>query len=161
MQSASRYLATVALLTALLAGCGTPEYATDQRVPPPTIPPPYVVPDTVRPEPPLSFRIQSDTVATAGTPGAAPQGSTAESPDIRYMVQIGSFRNAANAAAIQARARERYGVPVVNDYNTITGLYQIRIGFFETREAALALRNRLAREFPEEYGDAWVVRLAP
>jgi cell division septation protein DedD len=75
------------------------------------------------------------------------------------MVQIGAFKDAQNASRIQALARERYHQPVFNDYNTAISLYQIRLGFFETREAAREFRDRMAREFPEEYKDSWVAQL--
>lgn len=151
----------ISALLLLLAGCGSVEETTEEQVPPPAIPPPYIVRDSIRSEPPLSFRIQSDTVAAAGVPGTEAAPRSTDAPDIRFMVQIGSYRNAANAAAIQSRARERYGIPVMNEFDPARGLYQIRMGFFETREAAQLMRDRLVREHPSEYGDAWIVRLRP
>jgi cell division protein FtsN len=150
----------IMLLPLIIGGCGSSD-ETYQEAPPPPIPPPYVIRDTIRIETPVAFQVQSDTVAPRSGPAAGHDLHTSAVPDIRYSVQIGSFKIAANAADVQARARERYGIPVVNDFNTVTGLYQIRIGFFASRESAMDLRNRLAREFPAEYGDAWVVRLTP
>ena len=78
---------------------------------------------------------------------------------IKFMVQIGAFKDPQYASAVQTAARERYHMPVLNDYNTSYALYQIRIGFFETKEAAYAFRLRMRREYPADYRDAWVVQL--
>ena len=77
----------------------------------------------------------------------------------RFMVQIGSFRKSENAGEIQGRARQRYQVPVVNEYNTPRRLFQVRIGFFETEEAARQFVAKLRGDFPLEYKDAWVVQI--
>jgi hypothetical protein len=50
-------------------------------------------------------------------------------------------------------------MPVLNDYHIQMGLYQIRIGFFETRRGAEAFRKRMVMEHPAEYKDSWVVQL--
>jgi hypothetical protein len=75
------------------------------------------------------------------------------------MVQIGAFKDPQLATGVQTRARERYHLPVLNDYNILVGLYQIRIGFFETRDAANDFKARMMKAFPEDYKDAWVVQL--
>lgn len=78
---------------------------------------------------------------------------------IRYMVQIGAFKDPQYAAAVQTAARDRYHLPVLNDFNTSHALYQIRIGFFETREDAYNFRQKMRKDFPGDYKDAWVVQL--
>lgn len=75
------------------------------------------------------------------------------------MVQIGAFKDPYNASRIQTLARARYRIPVLNDFHPVYGLYQIRIGFFETVEAARGFRDRLRQEFPNDYADSWVVQL--
>ena len=75
------------------------------------------------------------------------------------MVQIGSYTESKNASSVQSRARRRYQRPVVKEYSTAKRRYQIRIGFFETEQAANEFRFRLMKEYPEEYRGAWVVRV--
>ena len=75
------------------------------------------------------------------------------------MVQIGSFKEAKYASTVQAVARERYKLPVVNDYNTARRRYQIRVGFFETKQTANEFLLKLRTDYPQEYKDAWVVQL--
>ena len=75
------------------------------------------------------------------------------------MVQIGAFKDPKNASRMQVTARQRYHLPVLNDYNTKYALYQIRIGFFESREAAQTFRQQMSQEHPHDYKDSWVVQL--
>ena len=75
------------------------------------------------------------------------------------MVQIGAFKDPQKASRVQTVARERLHMPVLNDYHTALDLYQIRIGFFETYEAAQNFRIRMQKEFPTDYEDSWIVQL--
>ena len=75
------------------------------------------------------------------------------------MVQIGAFKDPQKASRVQTVARERLHMPVLNDYHAALDLYQIRIGFFETYEAAQGFRLRMQKEFPTDYNDSWIVQL--
>ena len=109
--------------------------------------------------PQMEFETRTDTIRTLKSkPGEPARADTLET-QIRYMVQIGAFRNPHNAAKVQVSARDRYHMPVVNDYDTVHGLYQIRIGFFESEEAAQAFCDRLRREYPVDYKGSWVIQL--
>lgn len=133
-------------------GCGGAE-TVQETVPPPPRPAP-------REEPPhVEFESKTDTVNVTQTGRADSVKAPGREPEIRFMVQIGAFRNPPLAAAVQTLARNRYRMPVLNDYGMKAGLYQIRIGFFETREAAVAFRAKMLKEYPEDYKDAWVVQL--
>jgi cell division septation protein DedD len=139
-------------LAVFLPGCGSSgEPAGTGRPAPPS-------PRSESPER-VQFHTQADTVlalhaAEHGTVGAP--GRTAQ---IRFMVQIGAFRDPHRASAVQAGARKRYRMPVMNDYLAGPGLYQIRIGFFETRESARSFQQQMRRDYPSEYGDSWIVQL--
>jgi cell division septation protein DedD len=136
-----------------ICGCGSTEEEVYDSPPPPAAPPPQQTQQK------LGFETRVDTVKTVSQ---ADRPGTAEVPheqQIRYMVQIGAFKDARNASRIQRIARERYHLPVVNDYHPRLGLYQIRIGFFETRERAMVFRHQMQSGFPSEYKDAWVVQL--
>lgn len=131
----------------LLFSCGSTEEQTKPPGPPP--------------EPgPIGFKSTKDTVLTIRPPAEVVTEETEERV-IRYMVQIGAFSNPVNASRVQELARERFGIPVFNDYRTDLKLYQVRIGFFEDRTAAVAFRGELIREFPGDYYDAWIVELLP
>jgi cell division septation protein DedD len=107
-----------------------------------------------------SFEIRTDTVTTQGPRQPAQPPSQFNSAPVRFMVQIGSFTNVQNASEVQLLARQRYALPVVNDYNAARRRYQIRIGFFETQEDAGEFLQKLRTDFPQEYNDAWVVQIA-
>jgi cell division septation protein DedD len=113
-------------------------------------------------EPPpkkIEFETKIDTVTADHGNEHAAAGSQTRGVQIRYMVQIGAFKDPKNATAIQAASRQRYHLPVLNDYFAGLGLYQIRIGFFESREAARAFRQKMIQEYPADYKDSWVVQL--
>ncbi len=141
----------IAAMTSLQS-CGSVE-ETEKVTPPP------VVEIQKPPDPPVSFSTTTDTIATTSSVRPPESPAVQHNPEIRFMVQIGAFKDAENASRIQALARERYRQPVFNDYNTAISLYQIRLGFFETREAAKEFRDRMVKEYPEDYKDAWVAQL--
>lgn len=140
------------ILSLVVASCATTVEVREEPPPPPPVEEPAPEPTT--------FRTQTDTLHSAAVVDAA-HPVDRRNPEIRFMVQVGAFRDAANASRVQEATRERFRMPVVNDYNLLKGVYQIRIGFFETREAAAAFRDRIVREYPREYGDSWVVPLTP
>jgi cell division septation protein DedD len=152
--------AALAALLLLSAGCGTTDQMTQEKTgetPPPvvTAPPPVVAPvDT-----PLSFNTRTDTVLAAPpvTHNDPPVASRATGT--QYLVQVGAFHDAANATQMQNLTRDRLNRTVLNDYNTLIGMYQIRVGPFETKEDAAAFRDRIMREYPEEYKGSWIVEL--
>ncbi len=131
-----------------LGACGSGKEQTQ-----PPAPPPQPV------ETPLSFNTSTDTIATSHRG----DGATGESLDahrgIRFMVQIGAFQDPVNASAVQGLARDRYHIPVLNDYHPVLKLYQVRIGFFEDYESARTFRTQLIQEHPKDYADAWIVQL--
>jgi cell division septation protein DedD len=144
------------ILTALLVGAawalsGCPSVEEVQE----PLPPPPVKEEPAR----VEFESTTDTVAVTNAGRADSANVPGREQEIRFMVQIGAFKDPRLAAAVQARARERYRMPVLNDFSLTVGLYQIRIGFFETRGAAFEFRARMQKEYQEEYRDAWVVQL--
>lgn len=135
-----------------LLGCGSTEEVQEAAMPPPRPP--------IREEPArMEFQSKTDTVDVMQTGRADSANAPGHEPRIRFMVQIGAYRDPRLAAAVQTLARDRYRMPVLNDFFLKDGLYQIRIGFFETRGAAMEFRARMQKEFQEDYRDAWVVQL--
>jgi cell division protein FtsN len=107
----------------------------------------------------VQFHTQADTVTALHGSELGIVGTPGRTPQIRFMVQIGAFRDPHHASAVQAGARKRYHMPVLNDFLAGPGLYQIRIGFFESRENARSFQQQMKRDHPSEYGDSWIVQL--
>jgi cell division septation protein DedD len=144
---------TVPLVIGLLAvsGCGTSSESDRRWLQLPA--------DSAARSPKTEFETQTDTIAAQQQEEQAPRGTSPRPTGARYAVQIGSFRMQGNASRAVAQARQRFQQPVVNDYNSPRQRYQVRVGFFLTREDAEAFRTRIVNEYPREYGDAWVVRI--
>jgi hypothetical protein len=135
------------------AGCGSSEN-TDREwevTPPP--------PDTTAQVRKSTFETYTDTVTTQPKNQRGAQSSAFNSSPVRFTVQVGSYSVPKNASAAQILARQRYPLPVVNEYNAARQKYQIRIGFFETEVAANEFRAQLINDHPAEYKDAWVVQI--
>jgi cell division septation protein DedD len=133
-----------------MSGCGsTPE----------TLPTPPPQPPQVQAPPKMEFETRTDTVASEHAAERGLGSSQNREPQIRFMVQIGAFKEPQNASRVQVTARERYRFPVLNDYQSDTELYQVRIGFFASKDSAYAFRDRLQKEHPDDYKDSWVVQL--
>ena len=147
------YAGLSAVIAVLLTGCGSSTETQEAETPPSQAP---IVKQTV---PKIEFETKIDTVALEQSRLDSMRPPQMRGVEVRYMVQIGAFKDAHHASIVQSAARERYHVPALNDYNTASSLYQIRLGFFETREAAAAFRQRLQKDYPHDYRDAWVVQL--
>ena len=146
------WLLTVFGLTSLMSGCGTT--SEPEKIPPPP-------PVRELPAQRMEFESHTDTVNAVQTTNVGGQPVSSGQPQIRFMVQIGAFRDPHLASIVQNTARQRFKMPVLNDYNTQLNLYQIRIGFFEAREAAQTFRLKVQKDFPGDYTDSWVVQLKP
>jgi cell division septation protein DedD len=139
-------------LTVILPGCGS----TEEQAAPGT--PASPAPRTERPEG-MQFRTRADTVTALHAAETGTVGAPGKTAQVRFMVQIGAFKDPKHASAVQAAARKRYRMPVLNDYLAGPGLYQIRIGFFESRENARTFQQQMKREYQSEYEDSWIVQL--
>jgi cell division septation protein DedD len=141
------------LVICALAGCGTVSDFADRS--------PDREVDTTRTPAAQTLRLETrtDTIRTERSVRSGFRNGETETDTIRFMVQIGAFKNPRNASKVQQNARTRFRLPVINDYHTKYSLYQIRIGFFTTKGEAELFRKRLQTEYPGDYSDAWVVTL--
>jgi cell division septation protein DedD len=139
-------------LAVFLPGCGSSEEPAARRLPAPPAPRGQS-PDSVL------FHTRADTVMALHPAEHGTVGAPGRTLQIRFMVQIGAFKDPHHASTVQATARSRYHMPVLNDYTAGPGLYQIRIGFFESRESARSFQAQMRREYPAEYNDSWIVQL--
>lgn len=146
------YLLSAALSLLALFGCGASEEVRESSPAPST-------PGGQPAQQKLGFETRVDTIKTVTKGEHTTAAETTRERQIKFMIQIGAFKDARSASRIQGIARNRYHLPVLNDYNTRLGLYQIRIGFFETREQAMLFRQQMRTGFPSDYRDAWVVQL--
>jgi cell division septation protein DedD len=140
----------------LLSGCGQEEEITRT-----TADTTAVAPRRLAPQPPKAPEIESrtDTVNSVHREEGESGAGDSTGAQIRFMVQVGAFKDPQLASAIQTETRNRYHLPVLNDYFAALGLYQIRVGFFTTREEAHLFRQKMIDEFPADYKDSWVVQL--
>lgn len=117
----------------------------------------FSTPDSTTESKPPAFEAHADTVAVKPS---RDQAATPQRPSAaRYSVQIGSFRVRRNAGRAHTLARQRFQLPVINEYDAARKLYHIRVGFFATWDEAVVFRNQLVATHPHEYGDAWIVRI--
>jgi cell division septation protein DedD len=107
----------------------------------------------------VQFHTRADTVTALHAAEHGTVGAQGMATRIRFMVQIGAFKDPHHASAVQGEARKRYHMPVANDFLAGPGLYQIRIGFFETRKEAQTFQQQMRRDYPSEYKDSWIVQL--
>ena len=144
-------------LVLVLPGCGSSGESVDNQRESPTqeqLSPPKEVPAKK-----LEFETRTDTVTALHGNEHKDTQAQGHELQIRFTVQIGAFKDPHNASAVQTKARKRYRLPVLNDYLSGLALYQIRIGFFESRASAHAFRQRMIQEYPDDYKDSWVVQL--
>lgn len=108
---------------------------------------------------PEEFVARVDTIEAAGTAGAVVADTTLADGAVLFSIQIGAYKEPANASAAQSQARERYTLPVLNEFQPSPGLYRIRIGNFSTREEATAHLVRMRVAFPADYKDSFILQL--
>lgn len=147
------YAGLSVLIAFSLIGCGGSTETQETETPASRVPP------TRQAAPGMEFETRTDTVAMEKSQLDSMHTPRLRELEVRYMVQIGAFKDPHYASIVQSAARERYHMPTVNDYNTALALYQIRLGFFETREAATVFKQRLQKDYPRDYKGAWVVQL--
>lgn len=139
-----------------LAGCGTTvpdmdETASEEYLP--TSTPPATTPESVE------FITRTDTVTILSPNEPSASHSLLITGEERFAIQIGAFREPLNASRTQNLARERFHLPMLNEFDPRLGLYQIRLGSFTSRAEARAHLLRMQAEYPAAYSDSWIVQL--
>ncbi len=76
-----------------------------------------------------------------------------------YAVQIGAFKMSETAEEIGSLAKNRFNVNVKTFLDRETGLTKVLIGSFATKDEARAFRDQIAKQFSEDYKDAWVTEI--
>ncbi|MGA9119247.1 MAG: SPOR domain-containing protein [Bacteroidota bacterium] len=147
-------LACVLLGAAICPGCGSTDdvsQQTDQEKQP--------QPQAAAAQPPVSIETRTDTIASIHQ--QVPEPETAPRlPALSnglYRVQVGAFRKAANATTWENFSKKRLGQPAVSEYSERLGVYRVRVGAFETMREVLTFWRKIRKEYPKEFGDAWVI----
>jgi stage II sporulation protein D len=69
------------------------------------------------------------------------KGFDGSEPEIRFRLQVGSFKEKKSADAMASSLRKRFKLPVVVRYNDQYSTYRVQIGAFQTRGEAGAFQN--------------------
>ncbi len=78
-------------------------------------------------------------------------------PDAMYTVQVGAYRRASNALAMQkVLKKEHDAFPVFNIFDQPESLYRVTVGKFETLREATNFRNTLMKQHPKRFAECWV-----
>jgi len=134
----------------IIGGCASTEEGTEKEE--------ESVPVLEAPAP-VSFEMSTDTVEVLRRGERGSGVLETQSGDTLYSVQIGAFKEPANAASAEERARERFPHPILRYQDLTAGLYHVRVGRFATRGAAEELKAEMQSAYPRDYGDCWIVLL--
>ncbi|MGB6031346.1 MAG: SPOR domain-containing protein [Bacteroidota bacterium] len=107
----------------------------------------------------VRFEVRTDTVEVLKPDDSVVATAAASEPEIRFAVQIGAFRDPENARSVGDAARGRFSFPVTNNYDAESGLHLVRVGTFETRDAAHEIRVKMQKGYPKDYRDCWIVQV--
>jgi cell division septation protein DedD len=138
----------LALSCYALPGCSSPEQAGQDAAPEAT---------TENRE--VRFEVRTDTVEVLKLDESVAAAPGAREPGIHFAVQIGAFRETENARSVGEVARARFSHPVTSKYDAASGLYLVRVGTFETRDAAHELRLEMQKKYSKDYRDCWIVQV--
>ncbi|MDH7514962.1 MAG: SPOR domain-containing protein [Bacteroidota bacterium] len=75
---------------------------------------------------------------------------------VMWSVQIGAFRAESGADQLFTDARTKFSVPVYKDYDSVSGLFKITVGSFQTREQAARFKEEVIQR---GYPDAFIVEV--
>jgi hypothetical protein len=76
-----------------------------------------------------------------------------------FTVQIGAFKDPINAERVYRKAQQQFNFETNTDYDSVEELYKITVGKFINYEQARSFCDRIMRDFPKDYHDAWVVEI--
>ena len=109
----------------------------------------------------MSIATHTDTIATIHQPTTEPEPTpkTSVSSDASYKVQVGAYHKAAHATARENLSKNRFNLSTTSEYSEKLGVYRVRVGAFKTQAEAVAFSRKLRKEYPAEFGDAWIVNL--
>ncbi len=110
--------------------------------------------DTVEATNPEQGKPEQTGYESSTVPSQAPMTQTGN-----YAVQIGAFKMGDKAEEIAGLARNRFQLFVKTFMDRETGLTKVLVGSFTTKEEARAFRDQIAKQYMEDYKDAWVTEI--
>lgn len=164
------------LLIALLGGCAASGDLSEESqegsaaaVQPETT---AVVPAPAKPSAPAQtnrqgFTTKEDTIEVESAQRSHPsdhlpamvQPHAAAAMHGEFAVQIGAFRNEANARRTKELFERRFTRTAATMlFDEAAGLYRVSAGDFTTQKEAMRFAASLRKKYPREYKQAWVVR---
>jgi cell division septation protein DedD len=75
-----------------------------------------------------------------------------------FCVQIGAFKEEANAQHAKEVFEKRYRKPAVKVFDETLKLYRVAGGTFQTHKEAARFAAAMKKKYPREYRKAWVIR---
>ncbi len=76
-----------------------------------------------------------------------------------YAVQVGAFKMPEKAEEIASLAKNRFNINVKTFLDKETGLTKVLVGSFGSKAEARTFRDQIAKQFGEDYNDAWVTEI--
>jgi cell division septation protein DedD len=98
---------SISLVALTLQGCASSEEIQEEMSPPAA--------GVEQKNPDVEFEMKTDTVEAVRHGDQASATTDSASSRIRYAVQIGAFKDPQNATILQAKSRERFTFPVLNE----------------------------------------------
>jgi cell division septation protein DedD len=77
-----------------------------------------------------------------------------------FTVQVGAFKDEANALRVKDNLTRRYHKRVTEQFDGATKLYRVTVGEFATEKDASRFAAVVRKKYPREFGHAWVVRIS-
>ncbi len=96
---------------------------------------------------------------TSQTTTNTTQQMTSSMSNGAYAVQIGAFKMPDKAEEIASLAKNRFNINVKTFMDKETGLTKVLVGSFATKDEARSFRDQIAKQFSEDYKDAWVTEI--
>ena len=93
------------------------------------------------------------------TPQTQPMTQPADTTAGNYAVQVGAFKMGDKAEQIAATARDRFKMNVKTYLDKETGLTKVLVGSFASKDEARVFRDQIAKQFADDYKDAWVTEI--
>jgi len=157
----------------LLQGCTASseleEENADRRMPAAAAPPPISAP--VKQAQPAQthkqgFTTKEDTIEVESAQRnhrpeykpAVVARRTAATPTFR--VQIGAFKEEANAQRATGKLAKRYQKPAAFYFDDTVKLFKVTVGNFRAEKDAKAFAKAMKKKYPKEYKTVWVIRSA-
>jgi hypothetical protein len=84
---------------------------------------------------------------------------TPAEPGRYFTVQLGAYKQPANAEQAYRNAMRRFSLETNTEYDPADELYKITVGIFADYDTARTFCDRIIRDYPSDYADAWVVEI--